>query len=467
MTGVEQVFRTLLRGWRPRNRVLVALSGGADSMCLTYLLHKHRKLWNVEVSAVTIDHGYREGSDQEAMSIGRVVGKWGVDHHIVPLGVANVHDVSNFEEMARSKRYEIFSDLSQQLGSTDLFMGHNFDDQLETFVQRLRQNSTLFGLSGLKDLARLPVPPTGPIGTYPPVLIRRPMLAVDKKSIVEYCTENNIPWFEDRTNSDIHLTNRNLYRYMINDYIPRSQDLSLECVSRENLSTSFSRVRALVDSYDAAATRLYHNHQNHISMDPMNSTITLNLPYSILNHNDYVISRFLFKLMYPISAAHHYHWCYSRVLHQVVPKLRLAVDPNTANASTTNASIFNYLKILFTVTAKQSLHITLQRQPLSKEEQQTTTKTIPSTNTWSPWVLFDNRVWFRARSTPPANVTILAYNKAKHRKVLLETHPKWTNYINSLCHGAVVFNVDGVLHLHQTRGGIECVLKDNVYGWER
>lgn len=113
------VFKSLLakcfRNGVVPNKVLIALSGGVDSVCLTYLLSQYRDLYNpdLKIHAVTIDHGYREGSSDEAKAVGDLVNKWGVQHNVIPLDYKNrsVHLITNFEEVARTMRYEAFRNL--------------------------------------------------------------------------------------------------------------------------------------------------------------------------------------------------------------------------------------------------------------------------------------------------------------------------------------------------------------------
>lgn len=163
--------------------IAAGVSGGADSLALALRLHECGK----RVVALTVDHGLRPESRPEAEFVGRVMRRFGIEHHI--LTWEGEKPQSGIEETARRKRYELLFGWCLENGVKTLAVGHHRRDQAETFLLRLQRGSGVDGLSCM-----LPVTERGGIK------IIRPQLEDDPEELKNYLRERKIDWAEDASN---------------------------------------------------------------------------------------------------------------------------------------------------------------------------------------------------------------------------------------------------------------------------
>lgn len=411
----EEVLRGCFRNEGIPERIVVALSGGVDSLCLTYLLGQFKKLYKpgMQITAVTIDHRYRTNSSQEALEVGEVVRHWGVDHVVKMLTYEgrDIGKITNFEEVAREKRYEIFEQTCRELGARSLFVAHNLNDQIETFLQRLQQNSSIFGLVGLRQVGPLPTSPRRPFGNDGSVQVIRPLISFEKSDIIDTCTKNDILWFEDHTNSNIHLTKRNLLRHLITEIIPskiNNQTLlsdertSVLLVSKESLVRTHEEVLAVVSVMQSEIANIanYLKRRGFFNFDKKNLLLQLTLPFDVLDsYNPAVLSRLFYQNIYPISSVKHFHWSYAKLERHAVPKIILFYEKNKVSGSRKSMRI-TYLNVLFDIKLdhdNRQMDLSLTRQPLIHDEFAQVCLARTLNNNWSEWLLFDRRYWLNLR----------------------------------------------------------------------
>lgn len=198
-----------IRGLRRGGRLAVALSGGVDSMVLLQLLVRYKREvdQNVQIHAVTVDHGIRAESTTEAAAVASAVSGYDIEHAV--LRITEEVKREQMERHARELRYKLLYGYCEEHGIGDVYMGHHEDDQLETFAMRLVKGSTLFGLLGMRDVQ------PGNLSGMHAVDIARPLLAVRKSDIYGYARRAGVTWFEDESNADTSLTARNALRAII------------------------------------------------------------------------------------------------------------------------------------------------------------------------------------------------------------------------------------------------------------
>lgn len=412
-------FRILLlrcfRGKIPQ-KIMVALSGGVDSMCLTYLLHQYKIQFDptVQIHAMTIDHSYRPESAQEAVEVGKILQKWGVSHSVTALQYStDIHEISNFEEVARTMRYQAFQKKCKDLGIGSLLVAHNLNDQLETYLQRLQMNSTLYGLAGLKEKARLPVPEEGP--EKQPIYVYRPLLLFDKDLLYSTCVKNDVSWFEDRTNADILLTKRNLLRHLINDCVPTRPELA--CLSKSALVETTSQIAEAVDFLQArvAGLEAYVKKYGSYSFDEKNASISFEIPQPMwAKLHVSTVSRWLFHTIYPISSAKHFHWSYAKIERQAVPRIFELVSGKLK---------MTYLNVAFNIQLHDGqVKFLLSRQPHIRSKVKEICQIIDTTSRLLPWKLYDGTWWVRVGSASVRQVLIQPFD-ARMGKEALKTFP--------------------------------------------
>ena len=177
--------------------VVAGVSGGADSVCLLYLLKEYAKLHPVKLIAAHVHHGLRQNADLDEEYVKEICEKWDI-----PLKVCHIDAAReakelgmSVEEAGRKKRYEFFeSVLKEGGGSGKIAVAHHRDDLCETILFQLFRGS---GISGMRGI--LPVSGN----------VIRPLLCVARSDIEEYLTALQISWREDESNTeDIYARNR-------------------------------------------------------------------------------------------------------------------------------------------------------------------------------------------------------------------------------------------------------------------
>ncbi len=197
MPGVKRLNwdRTLIG---PGQRVLVGLSGGADSLCLLHLLARAREEHGFEVEALHVHHGMRgESADADVRFLQDRCEAWGVPFTLevqdVP-GTAEACKIS-VEEAGREVRYRSFFNTAVDRDCDLIATAHTADDQAETVLMRLFRGSGLDGMAG--------IPRRRPArrGHSRPEIIR-PLLDVWRRDIEAYCREHDLEPRLDVTNLD-------------------------------------------------------------------------------------------------------------------------------------------------------------------------------------------------------------------------------------------------------------------------
>lgn len=201
------------------SRVLCAVSGGADSMCLLHWLYTMREKRDIELFAAHFEHGLRgEESRRDAIFTQKQCEKLGV-----PCTVGH-GDVTAFaaerkigtEEAARELRYQFLEETAERLGCSRIATAHNLNDNAETILMNLCRGSGTRGLAGI-----------------PPVRgkIVRPLLQTSRSEIEAYLMENCIAHVEDSTNSSDDYT-RNRIRHRLLPLLTEENPAVLTAIGR-------------------------------------------------------------------------------------------------------------------------------------------------------------------------------------------------------------------------------------------
>ena len=182
--------KTLLNiGVSKVKKFAVAVSGGADSICLTFLLNEFCKANNVDLIAITVDHKLRKESTEEAKSISKYMKKLGIKHIVLTWEHPDIK--SNIQGKARKARYKILCDYCIEKDIKHLFVGHNYDDQAETVMLRILRGSGINGIAGIEACSKM-------YGT----MIIRPLLNFKKSEILAFVKAKGLVWIEDKSNAD-------------------------------------------------------------------------------------------------------------------------------------------------------------------------------------------------------------------------------------------------------------------------
>ena len=183
---IRYAVRSALADLSPGDVVLVACSGGGDSMALAEAVAHEQRHAGWRAGVVVVDHGLQPGSDEVADRVAGWLGVLGLD----PVEVARVAvaaDGSGLEAAARDARHGALEVAAERVGAVAVLLGHSLDDQAEQVLLGLVRGS------GARSLAGMP----GSRGR-----LRRPLLAVTRAECRESCTAEGVPWWDDPMNAD-------------------------------------------------------------------------------------------------------------------------------------------------------------------------------------------------------------------------------------------------------------------------
>lgn len=192
----------------PGDTIVVATSGGPDSMCLLHLLCELKEKLNLKLIVAHVNHKVRSESEAEAVFVKNVALQNHLEYEYMEI-LEYAHD--NFENEARSKRYAFFEKLIDKYHAKYLMTAHHGDDLMETILMRLVRGSSLKGYSGFHILYDA--------GHYK---IIRPLITLSKKEIQEYMDANSLKYVVDESNFSDKIT-RNRYRKYVLPFLKNEQ----------------------------------------------------------------------------------------------------------------------------------------------------------------------------------------------------------------------------------------------------
>lgn len=187
--------------------VVIAVSGGPDSMCLLSLLLSLQKSKNLKIIVAHVNHKIRVESEKEAKMVEDYCHENGCIYELYTID--EYQNTKFSEEDARRKRYAFFQKLLTKYSSPYLLTAHHGDDLVETVLMRLSRGSNIKGFASIK---RITVN-----DTYKTL---RPLLTTTKENILHYLEENNIPYALDASNNDLKYT-RNRYRHQVLPFLKK------------------------------------------------------------------------------------------------------------------------------------------------------------------------------------------------------------------------------------------------------
>jgi tRNA(Ile)-lysidine synthase len=195
---VETAFAKAMAGHAAPNTSAswaVAVSGGGDSLALMHLLHSFARSNALPLPVVlTVDHGLRKSSAADAKKVAVWAKHLGLAAQVLTWRGKKTQ--TGIEAAAREARYRLMGDFLVHHRIGTLFVGHNQDDQAETFLLRLARGSGLDGLAGMQSRAPWPVAGFGGLA------VARPLLGVSRDQLRAYLKARDQAWLEDPMNED-------------------------------------------------------------------------------------------------------------------------------------------------------------------------------------------------------------------------------------------------------------------------
>lgn len=213
------------------DKIVVAVSGGPDSMCLINVLInlkiklKEKNKINFELIVAHVNHGIREESELEKVYVENYCNEKNIPFFYLKENVPQkaLENKMSEETYSRKIRYEFFNKVLTENNANKIAVAHNLDDNVETIFLNIVRGTGLKGLSGMGFVFKN---------------IIRPMLTIEKIDILEYNRLSNLnPCFDKTNELDIYTRNKvrlNLIPYLKKDYNP-------------NILKSINRMRQIVE----------------------------------------------------------------------------------------------------------------------------------------------------------------------------------------------------------------------------
>ena len=202
----ENIFLSYLNNLRcfeNKPNIAVGVSGGPDSMALTYLLNNWVKLNKGKLYALIFDHGIRYDSSKESFQVKNMLSNLNIESFIIKVKKNKV--IKKNMAQARTNRFEGLINFCNKNNILHLFLGHHFDDNLETFLIRKINGSNLEGLNSMNHITY-----------FNNIQILRPLIEINKSSILKYNKKNKINYINDPTNKDINYTRIKVRNFLEN-----------------------------------------------------------------------------------------------------------------------------------------------------------------------------------------------------------------------------------------------------------
>ena len=191
-------------------RIAVAVSGGPDSMAIVFLLNKWIKKNKGSLIALIVDHQLRKDSNLEAQNIKKYLSQHKIESKLFKVNKRNV--VKKTMREARENRFNKLIKFCYKNNIFHLFVGHHYDDNLETFLLRKIAGSNFEGLCAIQQKVNIEN-----------VQILRPLLQFDKKDILKYNKIHNIFFVKDQSNENLKYSRIIVRKFLLKKNIYKKQ----------------------------------------------------------------------------------------------------------------------------------------------------------------------------------------------------------------------------------------------------
>jgi tRNA(Ile)-lysidine synthase len=233
----ERALERLFAPLGSASAILVAVSGGPDSMALLHLIARWAdREGRPRIMVATVDHGLRPEAANEAALVASRCAALGVSHRI--LSWQGTKPATGLQDAARQARYTLLVGVAKAEGASHLVTAHTLDDQAETLMMRLAAGSGLAGLAGMR-----------PEIERDGIRHVRPLLGCAKSALVELCRQEGWPFVEDPSNADPRFARTRWRRLM--------PDLAEEGLTTERLGRLAARVLRAEEALDFKAREAF------------------------------------------------------------------------------------------------------------------------------------------------------------------------------------------------------------------
>ena len=206
----EKVLKTIKKYnlINERDKVVIGVSGGPDSICLLHILNSLKEELKIELYVAHVNHMLREAADSETEYVKEICKKLNIECFIKKVDISKLAKElkQGSEEAGRNARYEFFNEVLEKTNSNKIATAHNSNDRAETVILNILRGSGLSGLKGIevkRDEKYI-----------------RPLIEIEREEIEKYCEENKLNPKIDETNKE-SIYSRNKVRNELLEYIKK------------------------------------------------------------------------------------------------------------------------------------------------------------------------------------------------------------------------------------------------------
>jgi tRNA(Ile)-lysidine synthase len=230
-----QIHRTIRARhlFEHNQKLLVAVSGGQDSLCLIRLLLDLQPKWGWDIAVAHCDHCWREDSQANAYHVENLAKTWNI-----PFYLETANQPVNSEATARNWRYQALTEIAQLDHYQYIITGHTASDRAETLLYNLMRGT---GADGLQALTwQRPLTEN--------IILVRPLLEITRSQTAQFCEKFNLPIWEDSTNQNLQYA-RNRIRQELIPYLKENFNPQVEA----NLAQTAELLQAEVEFLEQTA----------------------------------------------------------------------------------------------------------------------------------------------------------------------------------------------------------------------
>ncbi|MDJ0659328.1 MAG: tRNA lysidine(34) synthetase TilS [Crocosphaera sp.] len=254
------------------NKILIAVSGGQDSLCLLKIMIDLKSKWDWEIAVCHCDHGWTSDVGI-ADHVDELANNWDI-----PFYLKVAKSMKETEAAAREWRYQSLVEIAEENNFTDIVTGHTLSDRAETLLYNLMRGAGSKGLGALTWKRPL----TDKINLV------RPLLKVTRGETLEFCQQFALPIWEDAVNANLDYA-RNRIRQQLLPYLKENFNPNIETT----LSQTSEILKAESDYLEAEANKIFtaafNYHNNRLNRDSLKA-----VPLALQRR---VIRQFLAKIM--------------------------------------------------------------------------------------------------------------------------------------------------------------------------
>ncbi len=263
------------------DRILVALSGGADSVCLLDCLQKLSDELGISFSAAHVHHGLRgQDADDDELFVRRLCNERNIPLYVkrVDVRALAAETKTGLEEAGRNARYAFFKELKDEHGFTKIATAHHSGDNIETVLMRLMRGTGPLGLGGIP---------------YVNQEVIRPLLDVSRQDIEDYCKAQNLSFRTDLSNFETNYT-RNKVRHELIPFMEEKFNPDFKNSFQEQI-----RLYAACGAYIKDETEKVMQKEMHSTLQGVCFSCQ-----SLLAYNEFLVSTVLHKVLQQYAGGH-------------------------------------------------------------------------------------------------------------------------------------------------------------------